>query len=391
MGQMSATRALQLGGRVALRLLGFVLVTLLLFAIIEGLCSAALIIADLRRGHASRKNDNSMYLRYDRELGWVDAPNLDLKDIWGPGMSLRTNEQGFRNETTISPEVPPGKIRVVCSGDSFTFGYGVGDNDTWCALLSNFDERLQTVNTGIVGYGIDQAFLLYKRASNTLQHNIQLFAFIGDDLSRIETDNYFWIGKPILSLRDGQLVEGNVPVPLHLIRSKIAAWGRMYGDVLRPIRTVEFLSRASDHFHLARAAGSRPSETQEQWNNVIGTILASLKGLNESKHSTLVLVCLPTESDRQIDTSQYGRSVVHDEAAKQGILLIDLIDDFQKLHFDQVPRLFIRDENAIYRGEEGHFTVEGNRYIAQEIYSHLVQLGVLQDAKRNPHRVSRAN
>jgi len=69
--------------------------------------------------------------RHDAELGWVSVPHLDLEDAWGRGRTLRTNGRGFRGDRELAPEPDPGRISVVCSGDSFTYGEGVGDDSTW--------------------------------------------------------------------------------------------------------------------------------------------------------------------------------------------------------------------------------------------------------------------
>ena len=65
------------------------------------------------------------YSDYDPELGWIAKPNIVLPDFWGKGIGIRTNSQRFRNLADIETRVAPGKTRVICSGDSFTFGDGV--------------------------------------------------------------------------------------------------------------------------------------------------------------------------------------------------------------------------------------------------------------------------
>ena len=42
---------------------------------------------------------------------------------------------------------------------------GVGNDDVWCKLLESIDNRIETVNLGQGGYGVDQAYLWYKRNS----------------------------------------------------------------------------------------------------------------------------------------------------------------------------------------------------------------------------------
>jgi hypothetical protein len=47
----------------------------------------------------------------------VGIPNLDLPNMYEPGVYLRTNRQGFRGSRNFTAGVPPGKRRVICSED----------------------------------------------------------------------------------------------------------------------------------------------------------------------------------------------------------------------------------------------------------------------------------
>lgn len=385
---MLVTRALQWGKRAAGRLIAFVLVSLLLFVVVEGLCSTALLVVALRPRSARRQIADRVFTRYDSELGWVNIPNEHLPNFFGPGMNLSTNARGFRNVTTISEMFSAGKERVVCSGDSFTFGYGVGDRDTWCAQLSDLDPQLDTVNIGVNGYGVDQSYLMYKRESPYLRPNIQIFAFITDDFRRMEVDHFIGAWKPVLSIRNGKLAEEEVPVPRHLIRSKLADWAALYGGYFNSLRTVQLINRAAMHLHLNVSPTDAWQKDQQTWTRVFGSILDSLKTLNQSEGSKVVLVYLPTEHDRCNCSNanlEFWRSAVSQEAANRGIVFIDLVDDFQKLPQNKVSHLFIQPGAGRFVGEQGHYTKEGYRYITEEIYSHLIQTGILPNDGSKPN------
>src|SRR5712692_5894096 len=94
----------------------------LLLVIIEGLASYTLLIRDLIKAQPVAEQRHT---RYDPDLGWVNKASLDIPDMYGRGVYLRTNAQGFRNDHDIATAVPSGRARLICSGDSFTFGYGV--------------------------------------------------------------------------------------------------------------------------------------------------------------------------------------------------------------------------------------------------------------------------
>ena len=157
-------------------------VPLLLLVVLEGGSSLLLLVADLYR--TPPQLTERPHTQYDTLLGWVNRPDFYDHDLYAPGVYLRTNSQGFRNDHAITPRVPPGRARAICSGDSFTLGYGVDNDHTWCALLEHRIHGLETVNMGQGGYGADQAYLWYKRDAEHLDHHVQIFAVILEDFRR---------------------------------------------------------------------------------------------------------------------------------------------------------------------------------------------------------------
>jgi hypothetical protein len=98
-------------------------------ALLEGLISLCLLLWGLAF-EAPQALAERVHTRYDAELGWVNVPGLSLRDFYGLGKNLTINDQGFRGRRSVAMRVPAEKLRIVCSGDSFTLGYGVGDDET---------------------------------------------------------------------------------------------------------------------------------------------------------------------------------------------------------------------------------------------------------------------
>lgn len=187
-----------------------VIAVLSIFFIVECLCSTGLLIYNNseNKGFAEKR-----YTEYDDLLGWISMPDMYIRDMYGPGIYLKTNEQRFRNNNNFSLNPPPNKIRVICSGDSFTFGFGVDNDHTWCQYLAFVNGKLETINMGQGGYGIDQAYLWYKRDGQKINPDILIFSFITSDFYRMKSDKFFGFDKPILKLENGVLITENVPVP----------------------------------------------------------------------------------------------------------------------------------------------------------------------------------
>ena len=183
--------------RAALLVLVNLGVLVLLLVLVEGGASLLLFLRDAGRTQALAER---LHTVHDPELGWVNEPGVHQPDMYGPGVGLTINAQGFRSTEPTPTRTAGGAIRLVCSGDSFTLGYGVADDATWCHQLAEIDPRLETVNMGQGGYGFDQAWLWYRRDGAPLEHRIHVFAFITDDFRRMERDRFLGYAKPLLGV-----------------------------------------------------------------------------------------------------------------------------------------------------------------------------------------------
>src|SRR5436190_5384291 len=103
-----------------------------LVIVIEGSISGVLFFRDI----TVLAWEAAPYSEYDPGLGWIAKPNVSIPDFWKKGVVVRTNGHRFRATYDIQPSVAPGKTRVICSGDSFTFGYSVNNIDTLCYQLA---------------------------------------------------------------------------------------------------------------------------------------------------------------------------------------------------------------------------------------------------------------
>jgi hypothetical protein len=315
--------------------------------VLEGIAGYAFLLHGYRSAPLIAERRHT---QYDPLLGWINIPSIYVPDMYGPGVSLRINRQGFRNAREFPRAVPPGRVRVVCSGDSFTLGYGVAGDQTWCERLTQLDARLETVNMGQGGYGVDQAYLWYKRDGGRIDHQAQLFAFIIDDFARARSTTTSGHGKPLLTVDGEALAVTNVPVP---------------GPTSPALRRLIELARG---LHTMRLADAIPLDGAEAGVDatleMVGYLLADLQRINRERSSRLILVRLPTEDDLREPDAVWSPAV-EQRARALGIPYIDLLDDFQRLTPSEAATLFIPAGQMIYEGHEGHYTVAGNELVAQ--------------------------
>ena len=154
----------------------------------------------------------------DETLGWVIRPDRRSADdrYFSSAEGLRSARPGevFARRAA--------RQRVAIVGDSFTFGLEVGYEDTWGHRLERaLGPDVQVLNFGVDGYGVDQAYLRYRRDVRPWRPDVVIFGLITHDLYRSMATYTFlsfpgWpfpFAKPRFVVRDDRLALLNVPLP----------------------------------------------------------------------------------------------------------------------------------------------------------------------------------
>jgi len=328
----------------------------LVFLLVEGLCSAISTAAVLLK---VIRESPRLYTRYDPLLGWVSPPGLSIPDLYGPGIGFHTNSRGFRGTKEVA-DTPAGRRRIVCSGDSFTLGVGVRDEDTWCAHLESMAPDIEAVNMGQAGYGIDQAYLWFKRDGARLGRRLHVFAFVSVDLDRMMTDRFVGFGKPYLDLEGGRLVTRNVPVPRG---PYFFSWLTLLAPSLDELRSVSFARRLAGWSGMtAHPRGPRTSLLE-----LLLAIGDDLEKSSEASGTHVVFVYLPTVADLTPNAAFDGwRDGLRSAIASRGFDYVDLVADFRAQSPNAADRLFLP---ATIMGR--HYTIDGHLLVARLLRERL--------------------
>lgn len=126
------------------------------------------------------------YNQYDPELGWSVRPNSQSENGLYASNAAGVRVGKVRQE--ITQEAPPGIFRIAILGDSFTHGDDVPFEVSWGAILENHLNcngiKAEVLNLGGQGYGIDQAFLRWKKNGKSLKPHLVLFGFQPSNIKR---------------------------------------------------------------------------------------------------------------------------------------------------------------------------------------------------------------
>jgi hypothetical protein len=359
--------------RSAARGFAFALITVLLSAGISLAVAEWVLRYQRQQIETSDRMDPGMIL-YDSRLGWRLAPNWKGKHHNSDfDATYSVNRFGLRGGSGD----PSGPGAVALVGDSFTFGQGVNDEETFVHHLNRISAGTRThLNFSVPGYSTDQQLLLLRQRVWLFRPEmVVLVVYLGNDLfdNRLTYPLQGEQGKPRFRLRaDDRLELGNVPVPR--AGKPAAARGKTLSSVVlgdaaaQPTGLAGWLGR----LEIARRLGvlqSEPAiadaEMDERFRPALRLFRAIVTSMSEEaqRHGAGFGVALL--AGKSFVREPRSLSARYQDHLRRGILedltevpVLDLASRLREVHEAGTG-------GDLYYPNEGHLTPRGNRLVAQ--------------------------
>jgi lysophospholipase L1-like esterase len=133
-----------------------------------------------------RMNEILAILRQDPALIWKVRERID---VLFQGKRVQTNALGLRN-AEIRPK-EQGCRRIICMGESLTFGWGVDETEAYPRVLERLlrsrvtaGGRIEVINAGQVGYSSFQGLRLFERTIAPLDPDIITVPYVVNDVDK---------------------------------------------------------------------------------------------------------------------------------------------------------------------------------------------------------------
>ena len=161
------------------------------FGVLEGVLRLVGVKKPVRPRLVLRAIDSDIdlpFMRADPDLLWSPKPGFRGAFMQQP---VTINGLGLRGP---EPREPRPRRRLLCVGDSITFGYGVGDDQTYPAALGRAlaARDVEVVNGGVTGYTSHQVRKLLERVAPPLRPDVVVVCIGWNDRTlRLATDREY--------------------------------------------------------------------------------------------------------------------------------------------------------------------------------------------------------
>jgi len=310
-----------------------------------------------------------VYQPVDNEaLSYTLKPNMQYEF---EHIHVVINSQGLRDDP-ISLEKPRGVYRILGLGDSVTFGWQVGQGETYLARLEsmlNTDDpsrRYEVINAGVPAYNLGNELAYLKEYGIRYQPDLVIVGFcVLNDADGVQA----------VYARNGNIAS----VPLDSPFAPTDAGGvvaRIKGFLRRKSYLYHFVTQQYGMLRSRWRKSSQTSDTalrwpfplkkeDELWERITSQIL-EMQDVAEEHGAGLLLVIFPVEAQvMSEDAPLVPQEVLVDFAQRIGIPVVDPLPVFRG-----------HESSLVFTDEFSHPSVLGHRLVAEEVFNILQGMGI---------------
>lgn len=279
---------------------------------------------------------------------------------------IETDEHGFNNPKGLYKE---NSIDIMLTGDSFTEGYAVYSDETIGAVLR--ESGLNVINVGKGSNGPLAELATLKEFAEPLEPRIVLWLYFKNDISDLRNEmkssflrryvNEDDFSQNLISRQDdveAAFINHGYRLHwfLHSRLFKIFKFANLRSGIIRMRATV--------------TAPAPVPELEEELGLVFNNILAKAKQMVSGWGGRIYFVYLPGFVRYSLGEEHRFRESVLLSASQLDIPVIDIDEEVTESRYNPLS-LFTS------RGEGGHYSTEGYRFVAEAIGKRLKADGVI--------------
>src|SRR5262245_12981977 len=299
--------------------------------------------------------DYSTWYRPSEYFGHELIPGFDGLDPLTVPVTI--NSHGFRDDEHVR-EKPAGTLRVLGLGDSFTFGWGVSQDETFLKQLERelrvrTGRSVEVINAGVPGWGLSQFDLFLRRDDLNYSPDIIVIAYFVDDLSGPINSGVIGEDPPLIVQQQEVPVKGGI---LHYSRlfnfmKSVGHWVREKNRRARTAYLHDFDERRKEWSKRSNYLMVKPDdEADTKFKGYLLDYLLDFKRIASERRASLFVMFIPDVAQLYHSETQYINGVLAEMTKELEIPFIDMTQVFETSRDPTTYYLWPKDPHTNARG-----------------------------------------
>jgi len=309
-----------------------------------------------------------MMFAWQEELGpipvpeqnaWFFVPGVGYYHVINNSIGLRASKEFSKQKT---------KKRLLFLGDSFTYGMGVSNNETFPYLVEQLlqaeGKNMEVINAGNPSKGTDYALKFYTYFGKKFQPDIVCLCFFPNDFSDNALGMYYKLinGKLIETEQKNSFTAKKDFLRKFKLYNWLISWSHCINLLKKAfIRLIILLKKKQSSKGLIRHYGTGYKTYSNNKNiKITEKVIEILNKEVIKSNAKLIIFYLPSIIDLKSD------KILKDEKA-----LSKIASKLKIPYYSLTNYLKSKNVKKIYL-KEGHFSKVGNKFVAEFIVNILV-------------------
>jgi lysophospholipase L1-like esterase len=290
------------------------------------------------------------YLRYLSDFNFYYYIN---------SLSLRNKEIAIEDDA---------QFRILVLGDSQTFGYGVGQDDTFCAQLEhllhdNGHKNTRVLNGGVTAYGTFEEYWKLKRIIHEIKPHVVLEIVFVDNVLVPDGGNDLWnnhatLEKKKRAARNQEFVDETRLTRRQAKLAFLTKHSHLY-NLLSAVKNNLFEPSYTEQVRKYRLEKSQGPELASMWDTTRSLLVKMNQLAQDTCQAKFVIGYLPTLASLELDDKSSLQ-----ELEKTGLPVVSLFEPLQKIRNN--------DSMSLRFPHERHYNEKANKALGEALAAYFL-------------------
>ncbi len=334
-------------------------------------------------------SDHDTMFQYEANIGWEFIPDKKVKIVYDDGINhyMNTNKDGFRDTPF---EEKKGDAKIMVLGDSFVSNISVEDTEVFTQVMEDQLTNTSVYNLGVNGYGQVQEYMLLEKWLPKIQPNlVVVMIYLRNDFTDNMGDFPWLYPRPTVTFNEG----GDADTSMQISPPSLANYetkkelpfyykSHLFLFVKRRIDNIKAKMAkdkdASYTPHEVRTCRVPLSEDAEAMYETMQKLIVEINTYGQRNQTPIVFALAPSmfqvEDALWSEVTEYDTTIrLEKDLPNKTLLAFAKANNLEMI--DVMPALQEEHHKGtkMYNPIEQHWTVEGNKVVANVLSKYLKQ------------------